>query len=372
LIDEKARQEATARKMPSDDAIDAIIGMSLKVREIGDDRDVLYAATTELLMCAAWRINELLNIAADSPRRETADGASRLGFAYGGSKGFEASIKWIPTNMVELAERAFADILRITEPSREVARFMEKHPGRAWLPEPWRLADRDTLITSNDIAGILGLSCAVVAVRWVKSKGIQPVSRKSTQGFYRIGDVEAAILKMQPKLPPGSPPLSSYLFLIPRWFTSDGDSMLPVVRFVSDGSFADFVVGRLEGRSIFERLDIRDRDGNAYAVRSHQIRHFLNNAAQEGRLSQLDIARWSGRKDVSQNVVYDHTGGMPLARTMRGLLNTRRSSRGSSTPRTRVSPAGSTMPTCFALTWRCWIGLCRRMTAGGPTDGDFR
>jgi hypothetical protein len=71
-----------------------------------------------------------------------------------------------------------------------------------------------------------------------------------------------------------------------------------------------------------KRMDIRDAAGNAYAVRSHELRHFLNNAAQEGRLSQLDIARWSGRKQVGENSTYDHTGGIPLARSMRELLKT--------------------------------------------------
>ena len=39
---------------------------------------------------------------------------------------------------------------------------------------------------------------------------------------------------------------------------------------------------------------------------THQFRHWLNTIAQRGGLSQLDIAKWSGRANIHQNSVYDH------------------------------------------------------------------
>jgi hypothetical protein len=322
LIDDEARARG-AKKMASDEEIDAIIEMSLRVREIGEDPDVIHAAAAELLMCAPWRINEALGLLVDCERRDANEnGEPRLGLAYGGSKGFEPSIKWIPTAMRPIAERALADIRRISEPSRQVAKFMEEHPGRAWLPEPWRLANPETRATTGDLAAMIGLSSTVAALQWAKGKGIPVVERCGFQGLFRLSDIESAILKMQPKLPPGSPPLSSYLFLIPLRFNStrNEQNRMSVVGFVTDGSVRDFLVGRLPGRSVFERLKICDAGGKPYSVRSHKFRHFHNTRAQEGRLSQLDIARWSGRKDMTQNAVYDHTGGMPLARTMREML----------------------------------------------------
>lgn len=328
-VDEEARARV-AQKMASDEAVDAIVTMCLAVREAGDDRDILYAAIVELLMCAPWRINDALNLLVDCERREPApetaavEGgqAERLGIAYRGSKGVKAAIKWIPSAMVPIAERALADIRRITAAARKVARFMEEHPGRAWLPKPRRLADPESRLTSADLRVILGQSCVEVAVRWAKDHKVKVVGRRASQGLYRLGDLEDAILRMQPRLPPGSPRLSQYLFLIPRWFSRDTGSMMPVVTFVTDSRVSDFMVGRGPGRSVFERLDIRDAGGNAYAVRSHELRHFLNNAAQEGHLSQLDIARWSGRKQAGENSTYDHTGGIPLARSLREMLKT--------------------------------------------------
>lgn len=39
---------------------------------------------------------------------------------------------------------------------------------------------------------------------------------------------------------------------------------------------------------------------------SHQARHLLNTIAQRGGLSNLEIAKWSGRADVKQNRTYNH------------------------------------------------------------------
>ena len=85
-------------------------------------------------MSAPWRINELLNLLKDCVRRQRlsdhADAAEAFGFAYGGSKGADDAIKWIPSPMVEIAERAIGDIFRITQSARDVAIWMEQHPGR--------------------------------------------------------------------------------------------------------------------------------------------------------------------------------------------------------------------------------------------------
>jgi hypothetical protein len=41
-------------------------------------------------------------------------------------------------------------------------------------------------------------------------------------------------------------------------------------------------------------------------MNSHQFRHWLNTLAQIGGMSQMQIARWSNRKDIKHNEAYDH------------------------------------------------------------------
>jgi hypothetical protein len=321
-VDEVSRSDR-AKRLPSKECIEAVFRASNTVRSGTSDPDLARIAVLEDLMCAPWRINELLGLRVDYERWEAAsdNNSRRFGIAHEGSKGAHDQVKWIPQKMVPIAVRALSDVRRITEPSREVARFIETHPGRAWLPEPWRLADPRTPMTSSDIAAAMGFSTKDVANLWMRQrcKERTPASR----GYhYALGDLEAAILSALPRLPEGRR-LSEYLFLFPRnYFHARVSPVLPLPTFLTQSQMRTFLVGTEQIASIFERMNILDPDGKPFRLSSHGPRHFLNNLANEGMLSDLDIARWSGRKDVTQNAAYDHTGGAPLGRKMQELLKT--------------------------------------------------
>jgi hypothetical protein len=63
---------------------------------------------------------------------------------------------------------------------------------------------------------------------------------------------------------------------------------------------------------MFDRLGFKEPDGTSIRVTTHQFRHYLNTIAQMGGLSQLDIAKWSGRVDVRQNAAYDHVSSTEM------------------------------------------------------------
>ena len=325
-VDDEARAER-AKRMASDDTIGAIIDASLMVRQHADEADLLRMCVVELLACAPARINEILDVQADcrrterATRKETGEQVQYLGYAYDGSKRAPDSTKWIPSKMVEIADRALADAKRITQPHREIALWMEQHPGRAYVAEPWRLASPETLLSATEAAAALGLAAASVSIGWLRTNGVRRrVERKWR--CYRLGDIEAAILRLQPKLP-AKTTLSDFMFVVPRnYFRDRSASQEHTLTVVTDQNISDFVAGRGEARSIFERLDILDEVGKPYRTNSHALRHFLNTMAQEGLLSQLDIARWSGRKDVAENAAYDHTGGRHLGAKMQEIVRT--------------------------------------------------
>jgi hypothetical protein len=327
-VDKRSR-EHRASKMPSEELIDAVIAMSDIVREKGDDSDILRAATIELLMCAPWRINETLLLLADCVRRQTdtdprtGDRYEAVGFACRGSKGADDSVKMVPPKMVEVAERAITDIVRITEPTRKIARWMEKHPGRAYLAKPYRLADPNTLLSINDVAVALGVSGRTAADLWLRYR---KVPREKRDGLLRckLADIEAAMLLLQPKLPPDMPQkLSEYLFLVPQHFVhKDTFVQYGVITFLSDHQISQFLTSSGTKKSVFERLKIHDGNGRPYKINSHAFRHYLNTIAKDGELSELDIARWSGRKRIEQNAAYDHTDGRQLKKRARQMLET--------------------------------------------------
>ena len=41
-------------------------------------------------------------------------------------------------------------------------------------------------------------------------------------------------------------------------------------------------------------------------IRTHAFRHYCNTLADRGGLSDLELALWSGRRDVRQNAAYKH------------------------------------------------------------------
>lgn len=54
---------------------------------------------------------------------------------------------------------------------------------------------------------------------------------------------------------------------------------------------------------------------------SHQIRHLINTMAQRTTLSEVEIALWSGRKNIHHNDNYNHVSHDELADLSRELLN---------------------------------------------------
>lgn len=323
----KESRAANLDKMPSEDVIDAVIAMSNEVRDKSDDLDILRASIIELLMCAPWRINELLNAPVDCLREDTkvdprtGARAPAYGVHHRGSKGADDAVKWFPSAMADVGLRALADIRRITQPARDIAKWMEDNPGRAHLTEPWRLADPETLLTMAEVAQALGLGGKEAATYWLSS---QKVPRSMRDGRYvcRLADIEAAVLARQPKLPPGSRPLSEYLCLVPdHFFRTDMGTVWPILDVISDAQVHCFLSTSGKHKSVFERLGIVDENGEPYRVNTHAFRHYLNTIAQEGHLSQLDIARWSGRKRVEQNAAYDHTGGYHLGEKLQSMFS---------------------------------------------------
>ncbi|MGE0768930.1 MAG: hypothetical protein AB7L90_21010, partial [Hyphomicrobiaceae bacterium] len=146
--------------------------------------------------------------------------------------------------------------------------------------------------------------------------------------FALFSDVERVVISM---LPPGFPVLdqrngltySNALLVIrknamnPRRGTYRCMIEVVTIQHVNDGLGSRVEHGM---SSIFSRLNFTEPDGSAIQVTSHQFRHYLNTLAQAGGLSQLDIAKWSGRKDIRENAAYDHMSADELLAQVREAI----------------------------------------------------
>ncbi|GAA4258521.1 hypothetical protein GBZ26_11355 [Azospirillum formosense] len=324
-----------AEKLPSPEMLDALAQIANLVDE---PSDVLRMRAVELLVCGGWRINELLTLPDDCEIEEEAfengrpvlgnDGQPvfRYGIRYWPEKGGEPRVKWMPSVMVDLAKRAVRDIRHHSAKARPVARFIEAHPGRAYIPAQFGDGGPDQLFSMEDLGQLFGLARRTSRTQWVRRRKL-PVQVIGRAWHVRRADLEAALLTEQPDLSRSPLPLrlSEYLFLVPlNLFHMEKATNPCVVAFLTDGQIRDFLGGRVQGSdrvtSVFERFGFTEADGTPMAMTSHMFRHWLNTLAQQGGMGQHEIARWFGRQDMGQNAIYDHASGTQYAEQVRGMM----------------------------------------------------
>lgn len=321
-----------AQKLPSEETLQALGEISNRLTQ---DSDILRMRVVELLSCGGWRINEALTLPADCEvwDEPTKNGqpildsqgqpVRRYGIRYFAEKTGRPDVKWIPSAMVDVARRAIADIRRITEPFRESARWMHENPGRARLPGKWHELPEDAVIPAPEVALMFG--CHPGAGMVLLNNWKVPTFRQGPKRrFVRRSDLEAAILREQraDMVPDLSLPKHEYLMLMPRnWSHARRGVLESIVVHVHENAIFDFITGSPGTASVFQRFGFLDTDGTPLRMTSHQLRHWLNTLAQEGGMPQLQLARWSGRTEVSQNAAYNHVSAVALAEKARETLS---------------------------------------------------
>ena len=330
----KHANDARESKLPTSDVLDELARLSHLVTE---PSDVVCMSVIKLLHCAPWRIGEVLALHADCEVEEqkadengdvfdqNGKPVMRYGLRYWKEKSSDSDVKWIPTVMVDVARSAIADIRRHTEPARKLARLLEEHPDRAWLPGPdlglWQT------YTKAEVAEMFGMGpCAKSGRQWLMLRGIDATGRN-----VRISrlDLEQALLKEVVKVADDrrGMKLSEHLLLVHLNFHHSCKATNPcLLSLTRDQHLADFLGGRVSTRgrtlSIFEKFESPpQQDGSAMGMTSHQFRHWLNTLAQAGGLDQALVARWSGRDDIQQNSEYDHLTGLEIAERFRGMMD---------------------------------------------------
>lgn len=310
---DRVGQEFDARrkqKLPSQSALDAL---PIIFRRAKDAVDVIATSAAAILVSSPDRIGELLLLREDCEVWQTVNGRSVYGLRWWPEKGAAPMIKWIVPSMREVVIEALQKIREVTEPARTVARWYEENPGSIYLSKgAEHLREREWL-NVDEIALSLGITRSGAAT-WVRRYKLSSFRGSDGCNLYRMKDVERAIVS---DLPAGFPILdrdtglrfSEALFVVRSNELHQGRSVVDGTLRALDTNFFNTAFGRREKfgfTSVFSRFGLSEPDGSPITLTTHQFRHYLNTLAQAGGLSQLDIAKWSGRKDVRQNAVYDH------------------------------------------------------------------
>jgi hypothetical protein len=201
---------------------------------------------------------------------------------------------------------------------------MWENPGRAWLgPDLDRYA-LDDLISSRELMPVFGVKGTPQVCTWLQWRRIpRQILRHRTMARRR--DVEAALLELQPKGPMVVEPVrqeihESLFVCFLHQFHQERGTNRSAVSAVTDQQIGDMLDSRAGMPSVFQRFGMTEENGNPIRINSHMFRHWLNTLAQEGGMSQHEIARWMGRRRIDENAAYDHISGFKMAENARELF----------------------------------------------------
>ncbi|EHR41222.1 integrase [Alishewanella jeotgali KCTC 22429] len=311
----KTGKEAKAvreKKLPNEIALNAIA--EIFASEPSKQRDIFTTSVFAMLMAAPSRITEILTLPADCEVTEIdKNGVERYGWRFFSGKGYEGDIKWIPTVMVEVAKTAVKRAKGLSSHARKLARWIETNPDKFYRHENCPDVSDTEKLTITQACQALGLSIKDESTcrSGLKSKGL-----KQASNFHTLDSLWVHVKEWLPEDFPWFDKdkgikYSNALFVLNINQFHGNRGCLPLELFKPSNNFFnnDIITRESLGgvhKSIFDRYSYFNEDGSRLKMTSKQARHLLNTMAQRGGLSNLEIAKWSGRADVKQNRTYNH------------------------------------------------------------------
>ncbi|MBS9444266.1 hypothetical protein [Photorhabdus heterorhabditis] len=280
-------------KLPNQNVIFFLSELFSKPLE--NQRDIFTTSIFALLMSAPWRISEVINLTNDCEViQKSMDGVPRYGLRYIGAKGYGEDVKWIPSVMQPVVKEALKRLRTLSFDARLLANILEE------IDESRK--NGKVVFNGKLIEKIKGI--------YTEENNISIATIKD------VHDIVAIIEDNKPKDFPfvnGNKKLkySNMLCLLNKNQMhatnklSKYEIYMPTRKFFSmDLYYNENGNQNMRWKNIFQRNGIAEQ--RKYFLRSHQIRHLINTLAQRGGLSDVEVAKWSGRTKVIQNRVYDH------------------------------------------------------------------
>lgn len=310
----KKADEARLSKLPDETALNAMAEIFSLPDEALSCRDIFTTSIFALLMCAPSRISEILALPCDCEITETdSNGVERYGLRFYSLKGYGADIKWIPDVMVPVARRAIERLKKLSKNAREFAQWVEENPSTFFRRDSLPETGENEILKPWQICEGLGYN---LERKNGNVKFLSGVSFYNSQKNYTMNSLWEIILS---RLPEGFPwydknkgiKYSNALCLVnTHQLEKRNETIIYELQKPTKNIFMiDISENKYEGlrfENIFTRHRYIGPEGKALHLRSHQPRHLLNTIGQRNGMSDLDLAKWSGRTLVTQNPVYNH------------------------------------------------------------------
>lgn len=327
-----ARRQA---RLPSPEALGAIAEI---FHVATDPSDVAVTSICALLTSAPNRANEVLHLPVDceASMLDTA-GQQVYGLRWRPSKNGDACVKWVVSAMADVAKAAVDKLRGLSEEARKVARWYEDNPGKLYLPPHLEHLRAKPRLNNREVCAIVfrdppnKIKPEQQGAKWCANQGIASYweGGSPAQGgcnTVAFGDVERAVVAMLPRDFPIANQETGlrYSEALCLTLVNEMHAVLSTYRcaftLIDYGMLSIRLVGKSTVKTIFEKFGYKDEHGKPLRLTSHQFRHYLNTLAQMGGLSQLDIAKWSGRAKVAQNAVYDHQSDRDVLAKVRAAI----------------------------------------------------
>lgn len=300
------------KKLPNETALSALA--EIFANNPTNERDIFTTSIFAMLMSAPSRISEVLALPVDcevtEPDRE---GIERYGWRFFSGKGFEGDIKWIPTTMVPVAKEAVRRLTLLSENARQLAKWIENNPTKFYRHAGCPQEADDAPLSIEQACMALGLAHDT---RSTCKSGLDKRGLIPRDDAHTLDSLWEYVLG---RLPIDFPwfdkdkgiKYSNALCVLNKNQFHGSRGCLPVDLHKPDATFFNNDLSPRESlkekhKSIFDRNGYKSEAGGRLKMTSHQARHLLNTIAQRGGLSNLEIAKWSGRADVRQNRTYNH------------------------------------------------------------------
>ena len=306
--------------LPSDFELDSL---ARAYRASSAPVEIMVTSMAALLCCAPDRIGELTRLPQECiVQNKSESGVEVVGLRWWPEKGAEPMIKWTVPATNDLVKEAIGRIAKVSRAARAVAKWYEANPKSLYLPTHLEHMREQELWSLEDIGkGITVEPMPINSARqWCRLNKVELVSIKRGQSVAKFEDVQRAVIQLFPKRFPILDVETQLHFAdalcIARRneFHDVRPTYWGVIEAVDQAFVSTGLGNRSEHglRSVFDRLNLFNPDGSPISIGTKQFRHYLNTLAQKGGLSELDIAKWSGRLDVGQNGTYNHVSDRDL------------------------------------------------------------
>jgi len=308
----KKAKTARERKLPNEIALNALA--EIFANKPTDERDIFTTSVFAMLMSAPSRITEVLTLPADCEVIEKdKNGQERYGWRFFSGKGYEGDIKWIPSVMVEVAKIAVERAKELSSEARELATWIEINPDAFFRHQNCPAVSDTTPLTIKQACQALGLGHNTIKTC---QSGLRSRGLAISNGVHTLNSLWQHIIGRLPKEFPWLDKdkgikYSNALFALNKNQFHGNRPCLPVELHKPSNTFFNHDLSKREAlgkphHNIFDRYGYTNENGERLSLTSHQARHLLNTISQRGGLSNLEIAKWSGRADVKQNRTYNH------------------------------------------------------------------